>query len=305
MSGPTVAFAGVAHSHPFADAVNLRARGATVAGVWDADDSERRDDFARRTGAEVHPDLGMLLAARPDLVVATPRTPRATEVMRACGAVGIPVFFNKTVAASEEALTSFGAAARGARASTSSVLRFAPAVAVFAERMRDVRPLAVDVVAQHDIAGFLTPGREWQDDPSGAGGTLVNVGVHAVDLLDAVLPGMRTQVRSVRGFRGGAPIRSELAAVIRGTAADDRSGAGAVDVTVTVSGVPGPDRYSVRVLADDGMHELVLGDGDDLGYSGLADRLIHWASGGPAPVAWERSAAGYRFLLATAAEVRG
>lgn len=94
-----VAFAGVAHSHPFADAVNLAARGAHQAGVWDVDDPDRREDFATRFGAPVFAELTELLATRPDAVVATPRTPRAVEVALACARAGVPVFFNKTIAA--------------------------------------------------------------------------------------------------------------------------------------------------------------------------------------------------------------
>jgi len=306
VSGPTVAFAGAAHSHPFADAANLIARGAAVTGVWEADDADRRRDFATRFGATEHDTLDRLLADRPDLVVATPRTPRAPAVMAACSAAGVPVFFNKTVAASADALTTFdAAAASGVRVASSSVLRFAPAVVSFAAGLAGSRVRAVEVVAQHDIAGFLVPERAWQDDPASGGGTLVSIGVHAVDLVDAVLPASEgaalagATLVDAHAAAGDLPTRSEAVAVVRAVTA------GGVPVTATVSGVPGPDRYAVRVVADDGLHELALGDGDDLGYAGLADALIRFATAGPAPVPWHRTSAGYRLLLAAATRARG
>ena len=306
MSGPTVAFAGAAHSHPFADAANLIARGATVTGVWEADDSDLRHGFATRFGATEYDTLDRLLADRPALVVATPRTPRVPEVMAACSAAGIPVFFNKTVASSADALTTLDAAAEsGARISSSSVLRFAPSVAVFADGLAGRRVRAIEVIAQHDIAGFLVPERAWQDDTASGGGTLISIGVHAVDLLDAVLPASEraalegaTLVDAHASTRD-LPTRSEAVAVVRAVTASG------IPVTATVSGLPGPDRYALRVVDDDGLHELALGHGDDLGYAGLADALIRFATAGPAPVPWHRTSAGYRLLLAAAARARG
>jgi len=306
VSDPTVAFAGVAHSHPFADAANLSARGATVTGVWEADDAGRRRDFATRFGATEHDTLEQLLADRPDLVVATPRTPRAPEVLAACSAAGIPVFFNKTVAVSVGALTTFdAAAAAGARVASSSVLRFAPAVVAFAAGLAGRRVRAVEVIAQHDIAGFLVPERSWQDDPAGGGGTLLSIGVHAVDLVDAVLPARdaaalaEATLVDAHATAGDLATRSEAVAVVRAETA------GGIPITATVSGVPGPDRYAMRVVADDGLRELALGDGDDLGYAGLADALLTFATGGPSPVPWHRTSTGYRLLLAAAVRTRG
>lgn len=310
MSGPTVAFAGAAHSHPFADAANLIARGAEVTGVWEPDDPGRRRDFAARFGATEHDALDRLLVDRPGLVVATPRTPRAPMVLAACAEAGIPVFFNKTVAASTDALAAFdAAAASGTRVASSSVLRFAPAVLAFAAGLARSRVRAVEVIAQHDISGFLVPERAWQDDPASGGGTLISIGVHAVDLVDAVLPAAEPAAASavlaaatlvdVHSTAGGLPTRSESVAVVRADTADG------VPVTATISGVPGPDRYAMRVAADDGLHELALGDGDDLGYAGLADALIAFATGGPAPVPWHRTSAGYRLLLAAGTRTRG
>lgn len=267
-----VAFAGVAHSHPFSDAGNLRRRGAQLAAVWDADDPARRADFAERFGVPVCDDLSALLAARPDVVVATPRTPRAAEVASACAAAGVPVFFNKTVAAHTEGLDAWRAVPQGLRA-TSSVLRFAPDLATFATGIADRPLLALDVHVQHDITAFLHGDRAWQDDPAGAGGTMLNIGVHAWEMVDVLVPGARVEILSAVATRAGITTASELLATVHARCR-------ATSLTVTVSGVAGPDRYALRAITADGTHELVLpAEADGLGYGGTADAILRLAAG--------------------------
>lgn len=291
-----VAFAGVAHSHPFSDAAGLIVRGAEIAGVWDQDDPERRRDFSARFGAPVLSGLDDLLAGNPDVVVATPRTSRAAEVAEACAQAGIPVFANKTIAADAAGLARWEALPPGVRF-TSSVLRFAPALAAFATALRGERVHAVDVHAQHDIAGFLTADRRWQDEPSGAGGTLVNIGLHAWEMLDVLLPGGRAEIRSAVRTTGDPRTSSELLgsvhAVVEG-----------IPVSVTIAGVGGADRYAVRAWTDRGTRELVLPDeADGLGYGATADAVCALARG-VVPVDPRRTSAVYRNAIAAAEAAR-
>ena len=291
-----VAFAGVAHSHPFADAVNLAARGAHPAGVWDVDDPDRREDFAARFGAPVFAELTELLATRPDAVVATPRTPRAVEVALACARAGVPVFFNKTIAADAAGLARWKALPQAPRF-TSSVLRFAPGLMAFAAALPS-RPRAIEVHAQHEITGFLDDARRWQDSPSGAGGTMLNIGVHAWEMLDVVLPGATVEILSAMRAGGASPTASELLATVHARA-------GETSVTVTISGVAGADRYAVRTWHDEGMRELVLPeDQDGLGYIGTADAVLRLAAG-EIPVPAARTFAVYRNAVAAAETARG
>ncbi len=291
-----VAFAGVAHSHPFTDAVNLAARGAVPLGVWDADDGDRRRDFARRFGAPEFARLNDLLIAGPDVVVATPRTGRAVDVARACAQAGVPVFFNKTIAADAAGLMRWEALPP-ARRFTSSVLRFAPALGALADRTAGREVRAVEVLAQHDIAGFLDPARRWQDDPSGAGGTMINIGVHAWEMLDVVLPGAAADVAAATRVVGAVPTASELLATVHARV-------DAIPVSVTISGVAGPDRYAVRVWTDDGLDEIVLPDDlAGLGYLGTADAIVRFAAGDE-PVDAARTGAVYRNALAAAQAAR-
>ncbi|WP_309104082.1 Gfo/Idh/MocA family oxidoreductase [Microbacterium sp.] len=286
-----VGFAGVAHSHPFTDAENLRTRGVRLAGVWDADDPRRLDEFTRRFDVPVCTRLNDLLEDGPDVVVATPRTPRAAEVARACASAGIPVFFNKTVAADAAGLDIWDHLPAGRRFTT-SVLRFAPSLVRLADDMADRTVHAIDVHVQHDIADFLVGARRWQDAPDGAGGTLMNLGIHAWEMLDVLLPGSTARMLSATAARGSADTASELVATVHAEV-EGRA------VSVTVSGVGGADRYAVRVTADDGVHDVRLPqDPEGLGYHGTADAILQLAREEEEPVAAERTASVYRNAIA-------
>lgn len=311
-----VGFAGVAHSHPFTDAANLRARGAVLTAVWDADDPDRRDDFATRFDVMIRRSLAELLADAPDVIVATPRTARAASVARACADAGLPVFFNKTIAADAAGVAAWTALPVAARF-TSSVLRFAPSLAVLAEELADSSIHALDIHVQHDITAFLEGSRRWQDDPHAAGGTLMNLGIHAWEMLDVLQPAAVAELLSATVARGSASTASELVATVHARfttpagapAPDDvpwpraaarHSGA----LTLTVSGVGGADRYAVRAVTDRGIHEVVLTDDPDgLGYGGTADAILRLARG-ESPLPPERTAAVYRNAVAAAALAR-
>lgn len=293
-----VAFAGVAHTHAFADAENLRARGARLVSMWDADDPSAATEFSRRFDVPARPDVAALLADRPDVVVVTVRTPRAAIVSAACSAANVPAFFNKTVAADECALERW-ADSGGAPRYTTSVLRFAPALRRLADELRDVRIRAVDIVAQHDISAFLHAVRRWQDDPAGAGGTLINIGIHAWEMLDVLLPDARARILSARAARGASPTASELFATVHAEVAQ-------TTVSVTVSGVPGPDHYAVRALTDDGLRCVRLAtDARALGYDGAAEGIVRLARTLEPAVEEGRTLAVYANTLAAARIARG
>ncbi|GAB3597904.1 hypothetical protein GCM10027408_11490 [Microbacterium tumbae] len=266
-------------------------------GVWDEDDPAQRDAFAGRLAVSVVPRLHDLLSAGADAVVATVRTSRAALVAAACRDAGVPAFFNKTVAADAAGVAAWEAVGHP-RLFTSSVLRFAPALRAFAAEVAGVPLRGLDVLVQHDIAGFLAPGRSWQDDPAGAGGTLVNVGVHAWEMVDVLLPGVGAEILSASRTRGDAGTASEVFGVVHARI-------GELALTVTVSGVRGPDRYAARAWTDDGIRELVLADdAEALGYGGAADAVAVLARGGLPPVEPARTLAVYRNAVGAAAAAR-
>lgn len=290
-----VAFAGLAHSHPYTDAANVRALGAEVVGVHDAD-TAAAGEFAARFGGVVVASLEELAVLRPDLVIATPRPHEVAPFLRSLGGGVAPVFANLVIAATEAQLAEVdrALAASSVAVGTSSVLRFAPAlsalaaeVAPFLQTLDDV--LALRVHAQHDNAGFRVPARSWQDDPQQGGGTAVTVGVHAWEMVDVLLPGATLVSGSgwTRVRRGSSTVSEDAAGIdgllrVPGAQRD-------VPVQVLVTGTPGPDAYTLEVVTADGIRALAL-DVDDanteLGFHGLIRALLDAAAHGATVAPW-------------------
>lgn len=319
-----VAFAGLAHSHPYADAANVRALGAEVVGVHEAD-SAAADEFAARFGGVAVASVEELAVLRPDLVIATPHPSEVVPFLRALGGGSAPVFVNKVIAATEAQLAEVdrALAASSVPVGTSSVLRFAPALSALAAEVAPLLQtlddaLALRVHAQHDNAAFRRPpsvapvalsvarsaaerqklrrehgdgrsDRSWQDDPQRGGGTAVTVGVHAWELVDVLLPGATLVSGSgwTRVRRGSDTVSEDaagLAALLRVPGADRE-----VPVQVLVTGTPGPDAYTLEVVTADGIRSLVL-DVDDanegLGFRGLIRALLDAAAHGATVAPW-------------------
>jgi len=290
-----VAFAGLAHSHPYTDAGNVRALGAEVVGVHDADAAASETFVARFGGAAVAFADG-LAALRPDLVIATPRPHEVVPVLRALGGGVAPVFVNKVIAATAAQLAEVdrALAASSVSVGTSSVLRFAPALVTLAEEIAVDEVLALRVHAQHDNAAFQLPDRAWQDDPQRGGGTAVTVGVHAWEMLDVLLPGATLVAGSgwTRARRGSITA-SEDAAGIEGLLRVPGA-AREVPVQVLVTGTPGADAYGVDVVTASGTRSVALdvgaeGGGDaneGLGFRGLIRTLLDAAPRGATVAPW-------------------
>lgn len=309
-----VAFAGLAHSHPYADAENLRAQGAVVVAVHDTD-ADAAAAFGERFGVTVVPSPDALTKVGADLVIATPRWDESVSILRALtgpDAVA-PVFVNKTVAATSAQLAAFASAVAeaGVPVGTSSVLRFAPAVVALAEvvaadRAVGAEVLAVRVHVQHDAAAFRLPGREWQDDPARGGGTLVTVGVHAWEMVDAVLPGaVLTAPAGTTRRVAGSSTRSEEAGVVSGMLR--LQGTLPIPVQALVTGVAGPDAYRIEVVTSAGMRTADL-DVDDaneaLGFAGLVRALRVAAPRGRTVAPWSGAEIVVRNTVAAALAAR-
>jgi predicted dehydrogenase len=293
-----IAFAGVAHSHPFSDARSARALGEHEFAVWDTDDPARRADFASTWSAPVHESLDELLDQRPDVVVVTPRPHRIVPVVSAVLDRGIACFLNKVPAASMEALDALDAAvgARAERFLTASVLRFAPAVQALRAELAGEEPVAAHVSVRHAIDVFTTVERRWQDDPQVGGGTAVSMGLHAWELLDAVLPGPVTPLGGVAARLPGSRTISENTVAVHGM-----TGTG-VPVTVDIVGAGTGEAYEVVVHTGSGVRRAA--PSGDLGYLDCFRAVLAMAGGAVSPVPWERSRAVLRTTLTAAQRVR-
>jgi predicted dehydrogenase len=296
-----IAFAGVAHSHPFSDARSARALGVDEFAVWDADDHARRTDFASTWSARSHDSLADMLDHDPDVVVVTPRPQRIVPVVSAVLDRGIACFLNKVPAASAEALDALDAAigTRAERFLTASVLRFAPAVRALGEELVGEDPVAVHVSVRHDIDVFTTAERRWQDDPRDGGGTAISMGLHAWEMLDAVLPGPVTALGGVAARIPGSRTISENTVAAHGLT---HSG---VPVTVDVVGAGTGECYELVVHTASGVRRATPGlDPEGLGYLDCFRAVLAMAGGAASPVPWERSRAVLRTTLTAAQRAR-
>ncbi|AZC14014.1 Gfo/Idh/MocA family oxidoreductase [Microbacterium sp. ABRD28] len=271
MREPTVAFVGLAHTHPWFDAPCLRRAGARLSGVWDPDAADR-SAFARRFDIPEFEELSALLADEPDVAVVTVPPIAAPPVARTLARRGIASFFNKTVGVNMASFDAWSCSGDAPR-TTSSVLRFAPAIIDLGWQLRTRRVHSIDIFVHHDIRPYLKPSRRWQDDPEGAGGTLMNVGIHAWEILDVLRPGVRVRIDHAWRTDGGVATLSELAAGGIGSDVDSET-----SVSVTVSGTPGPQRFHVRAITDHGVAELtVAGHPADLGFDGISAAILRLA----------------------------
>lgn len=310
-----IAFAGLAHSHPFTDAGNLRAlqdQGEKIAFVAAYDsDAAVLSEFSHRFAITSVSSLDELAMAAPDLVIATPRPHEivhtAELLLRDTDA---QLFFNKVVAASDEQLSRWNEAIKTAshRVGTSSVLRFAPALEEIAERVEVQAVQAVRVLAQHDISMFLAPDRRWQDDPSAGGGTLVTVGTHAWEMIGRVFPGAVAD-NDVSGWIHRSPnsrSSSEDGAAMTGTfTLPDGT---RIPYNIVIGGSPGPEIFSIDVFTSTELLRVNLehpSPDHSLGYTELARTLISRTSQGIATAPWSSAHIVVGNTIRTAQALRG
>lgn len=293
-----IGFLGVAHAHPAIDAANLRALGAELVGIADDDDPVRRREFATRFGV---PELTIaeLVSLAPDAVIVTTRTALVPSLLPAVINAVPTVFVNKVVAATSYHLAALDGL--DGEFGTATPLAFAPAVRALVAGIRGRRVLGVRVLAHHDAAPFRSPGREWQDDPTDGGGTLLSVGSHAWQLVDAVLP--EASLLAIDGELSWMDPRTSED-LVQATARVRHDGS-EVPVQLTVSGLPGDDRYELDVFTDAGFHSAVLTDGAQFGFAELAAAVAHAARTGTTPYPWSSSRAAAANAVTAARLLRG
>ncbi|WP_232661285.1 Gfo/Idh/MocA family protein [Pseudonocardia sp. TRM90224] len=293
-----IAIAGLATSHPYTDAKTLAAHAELA--VWEPD----RERLARFTGehpgAIVCADLAALLATAPDGVVLTVPNPQVPAALAQVLGTGLPCFVNKPAAATRAQLDALDALPIGDRVLSSSVLRFAPAIAAAA--LDPAQVLAVRATVRHDVGMWATGYNRWQDTPAEGGGTLVTMGVHGVELLVALLgPDVRL-VGAAGAIRHHHGLHSEDTGVMA-----LRWASGVVG-TVEIIGVSAEEAYTVAVHRAGGTDTIVVEGGDEplrgLGYEGTIAAFLAMVGGAPSPVPWVQTRAVLEVLVSAREHTR-
>jgi len=168
--------------------------GHRVTHVWD-DVPDRLEEFAARFGVipvaspEAIPTDGI------DGVIATGRFPERVDHALTFIERSVPVYSSKPMATSAAQLEKLVSAVR--RTDTpflsTSVLRYAPALRSLRGHLEEGQLgtlVSVRAVSAHDVSMYMKEPSIWQDDPQRGGGTIITMGVHALEML-VVLVGPR------------------------------------------------------------------------------------------------------------------
>ncbi|MBE1491467.1 Gfo/Idh/MocA family protein [Plantactinospora soyae] len=279
-----ISIAGLATSHPYADARTLSRHADLV--VWEPDPQRLARFLDEHPAATVAPDLAALLDTRPDGVVLTVPPPRVPGALAQVLDRGLPCFVNKPAAATVEQLDQLGQVVSTAPelVLSTSVLRFAPDFAGFAVPREEV--LAVRATVRHDVGLWATGYNPWQDDPTIGGGTLVMMGLHGVELLVALLGPAVRLVGGATATRRYDTLRSEDTGLLTLQWSDGVPG------TVEVLGVSEGEAYEVTVHTSTGERRVALRGGEDeLGYRATIEAFLGMVGGAASPVPWAQTRA--------------
>lgn len=175
---------GLGLNNPYFYAPLLKELGASVSHVWDYS-KENAQEYADRFGCEVvgnvaaYPDVdGVLVDSRN-----SDHIPLAVPFIKR----GIPVFIEKPLSHDPDEALAFLREYRHAKVFSLSPLRLAP---TYIQMARDVIRTGEPVVrchvtVYHTMKFFLeNPVKRWHDDPAKSGGMLVDIGIHAIELLN-------------------------------------------------------------------------------------------------------------------------
>lgn len=222
---------GLGFSHPFAfarlwrdDALQPAAgkpaawRRATIAYIWD-DDPAAAQKFAAEFGAAVVASPSEILAGGVDGVLIETRNGERARYATPFLEAGVPTFIDKPICTTPDDLrTILGAARRhGTPLFSTSSVRYSPAVALLRSLIDSGALgtlLAVRATASHSIRGYMQEPSIWQDDVQMGGGTIVNMGIHGMEPLVALLGPELESVTCIADKRHFTTSRSEDTALV-------------------------------------------------------------------------------------------
>ena len=250
--GLRIGVLGLAFSNPYTFARILRARGVSMAAVWDYY-PDQAAAYAEEFDAQVVEAPEDMAALGLDGVLVESTNADHCRLARPMVAAGIPVYLDKVFALDEREADDLLTLAeeRGTFVMAGSSLRFGPAFKTLADRVRDGgvgTPILASSFVSHTMADYLAdPRKRWHDRLDEGGGMLVDIGVHGVEvLLQALGPGVvsvAAQTSKVRYQEADSEdcavltltFRSGAIGVLHLSCASDL-----LDYTLTVHGTEGP-----------------------------------------------------------------
>jgi predicted dehydrogenase len=263
-----VAYVGLAHSHPYAYRQILERTGHRSVAVWDRD-AAARAEFAKLSGARPTATIEEIPLAEIDGAILTGRLPERIDHALYFLDRGIPIYIGKPMAVTTVDLDRLTAAVRrtGTPLLATSVLRFAPVLTVLRRHLEAGtvgQIVAVRAVSAHKIDRYMEEPHVWQDEPEQGGGTLIGMGVHALEMLAVVLGTNFRDVtcRTDRRFHTGS--RSEDVAFLQ-IAWDS----GLLASAEVIGGV-NVEYYAIEVYGSERVIHIAIPSGQVTDYRGTA-----------------------------------
>jgi len=310
-----IAVVGLAFTHPYSYTQILHGLGHRVTHVWD-DTPARLAEFAERFGVtpvntpEAIPTEGL------DGVLATSSFPDRVNHAIYFLERGLPVYMSKPMAPSLEQLRRLkeAVARSGSPLMGTSVLRYAPAIAALRGHLDSGRLgtlVSARAVSAHDVGMYMKEPNIWQDDPQRGGGTIITMGLHAVEPLVALLGPRIRSVFCRAGRRHYTQSLSEDIAILTLewedgllAVADIPSGVNAELFGVEIYGSKG----SVKASMPKGDVQDALGGAvghvdhfEEFGYVGTMKAFLEMCRTRRMPIPFEESEAIARVVLAARA----
>ncbi len=291
---------GLPLSHPYTFASILKDRDIEISHVWDYE-HPKADEFARRYGVtQVTDCIETIADAGVDGVMVCVKNSEHAKYALPFIAAGVPTYINKPMVTNRADLDRLLESIEEHKTPVMSCssIRYAPPMVKAREFVQAGKPgtlLGGHAVAMHSIEVYMKQPHKWQDDPETGGGSIINMGVHAVEPLVAALGAGAESVWCTASKRFYTKSLSEDTAAISLRYADGR--AATVDVIcgttahgyeLTIFGseasisasLPGAD---VRSFAGGG-----IGEADARvtnGYVGLMDDFLRMCDTGEMPIA--------------------
>ena len=188
-------------------------RQANISHIWDYDPAAARA-FAAEHGDSAVEDPAEIVAAGVDGVMIETKNGEHAHYALPFLRAGIPTFIDKPICTTPEDLRTILAAARehGTPLYSCSSARYDAAVEALRPLLASPELgtlLAVRVSVSHSIGRYMEEPHTWQDDVSLGGGTIVNMGIHGMEPLVALLGPEVESVTCVAEKRHFTQSRSE------------------------------------------------------------------------------------------------
>jgi predicted dehydrogenase len=307
-----IAVIGLAFTHPYSYTQILQRLGHSVTHVWD-DVPERLAEFAQRFGATAVSEVGAVPLDQLDGVIVTGRLPERVDHAIYFLERGMPVYSSKPMATSLGQLKRLMETVQrtGSPLLTTSVLRYAPALRSLRRYVEEGRLgtlVSAHAVSAENVDMYMREPNRWQDDPQRGGGSIITMGIHALEMLVVLLGPRIRRVSCLAGKRVYLQSASEDIALVRLEWEDGLLGA--VDVVCGVN----VGRFSVELFGSQASLRCTIPAGsvcdfagaalgeadafDEYGYTGTIETFLEMCRTRVMPIPLEESAAIARVLLA-------